>query len=81
MCEEFHCTPLEALAQPYQLTMEIIEVRAYTQAKSLVENAQKAGDVPDHPMVDLVGEFTTEDYQRVQDQHNARQGGLGTGDA
>ena len=32
ICEEFSCTPMEALRQPLELTLSIISLRAYARA-------------------------------------------------
>lgn len=55
MCETFGCTPLEALAQPYDLTLSIMGLRSYAKAKETVDAAD-GGELPDHPMIDLVAE-------------------------
>ena len=55
ICEEFHCTPLEAAQQPLELTLAVMELRAYAGAKRLVEDPQtKSEDIPESPMVDAV---------------------------
>ena len=37
MCEEFDCTPLEALRQPAGLTLAILELRAFARAKEVMD--------------------------------------------
>lgn len=44
----------DALDQPFDLTMRIMELRAYARANDLVERAQKNEDLPKDPMIDLV---------------------------
>lgn len=40
ICEEFSCTPLEALAQPLGLTLDILELRQYARAWEQIQAAQ-----------------------------------------
>ncbi len=54
ICEEFDCTPEEALRQDGRLTMDIIELRGYARAKEALKKAKSKEDVPDSPMVDMV---------------------------
>ena len=51
VCEEFHCTPAEALDQPYDLTMTVMHMRAYASAKQALEQAKRQSDVPITPIV------------------------------
>lgn len=44
ICEEFSCTPAEALEQDFMLCLEILELRAYAKAKAAVENAKSEDD-------------------------------------
>ncbi len=55
VCDAFTCTPLEALQQPYSLTMSILGLRSYAKAKEAMDTAD-GGELPDHPMIDLVAE-------------------------
>lgn len=57
MCEEFHCTPLEALEQPYDLAFTIMHMRSYAATKSLIDNAKKQSDVTPGPAVNEVREI------------------------
>ena len=54
ICEEFHCTPLEALSQPLMLTGIIMDLRGYAWAKGEIDQAQSNDDLPHHPMIDAV---------------------------
>lgn len=47
ICEEFHCTPEEALDQPYDLALTIMQLRAYAHTKQTVEAAKRQSDVPE----------------------------------
>lgn len=51
VCEEFHCTPSEALDQPYDLTMTVMHMRAFAAAKQALESAKRQSDVPITPIV------------------------------
>ena len=51
VCEEFSCTPLEALDQPYDLVMRMLNLRSYAKAKTLVDSAESQDAMPDTPMV------------------------------
>ena len=42
ICEEFSCTPSEALAQPLTLTLAIMDLRSYARAKEYVERSPLA---------------------------------------
>lgn len=46
ICQEFGCTPAEALRQPRDLTLRIVELRRYAEAKHLVETAKSQADIP-----------------------------------
>lgn len=52
ICEEYHCLPSQAIQElwkgPSQLVLDIMELRAYAQAKSLVE---RGGELPASPIV------------------------------
>ena len=39
---------------PAQLSLDIIELRAYAKAKEVLDNAKDSKDVPDHPLIDQV---------------------------
>jgi len=77
VCEEFGCLPSEALAElqdgPTRLVLDVMELRAYAEAKRAVEQIYKeakarverdqdmAGlDLPEAPMVKLVIEIQRE---------------------
>ena len=63
ICEEFACTPLEALAQPLTLTLAIMDLRGYARAKEYVESAPLA-DLRVSPMTTLVMEIMATAWQR-----------------
>ena len=46
---------MEALEQPYSLTLSILGLRSYAKAKEALDN-NDGGELPDHPMMDLVAE-------------------------
>lgn len=58
MCEEFHCSPIEALNNlehaPMGLIEDILELRGYAAAKHTIDTSAKKADVPDTPAVNLV---------------------------
>lgn len=54
MCEEFGCTPAEALRQDWRLVRDIMDLRAYARAKVAVDRARNDADVEGIPMVDAV---------------------------
>ena len=47
----------DALDQPLAPVLEIMEYRAYAQAKRAVEAAKDQSALPDHPLISLVWEF------------------------
>ena len=57
ICEEFHIPPSQAVDEPLEVCLLIMESRAYAKAKQIVEQTEKAEDLPDDPMVDLVQEI------------------------
>lgn len=59
ICEAFNCTPLEAIAQPLPLCLDIIEERAFAQAYYAVKDS-KDGKVPSTPMTRLVQQMAEE---------------------
>ena len=69
MCEEFHCTPLEALEQPYDLALTIMHMRGYAEAKRMIDNARSQGDIVPGPAIDEVREIKE---QLWQEQRNAK---------
>lgn len=75
VCEEFGCLPSQALAEieegPTQLLLDVMELRAYAQAKRAVDETYEAGkraavrggdmpELPDSPMVRRVIEIQRE---------------------
>lgn len=60
VCEHFSCTPLEALAQPYTLTMHILEMRSYASTKRQIDDAEKQADMPTGAIASMVVEITEE---------------------
>jgi hypothetical protein len=63
ICEVFGCTPLEAMAQPYPMLMEIIETRAFVSTYEAIEAARADNDVrpPDGPVTDTIMQFRAAD--------------------
>jgi len=59
----FGCTPLEAMAQPYPLLMEIIETRAFTATWTRIEEARADDGVkpPSGPLTDLIMQMKAQD--------------------
>lgn len=57
LCDEFHCLPSQAVHEPFDLCLRILEYRAYARAKHLVEQSRSFEDLPDDPMVALVQEI------------------------
>lgn len=64
MCEEFHCLPLAAIREierdPDRLVEAIMVFRDYERAKTIVDRAKKADEIPDIPMTDLVVQHQVE---------------------
>lgn len=60
ICEELNCTPLEAIVQPLQLTLRIIELRQFARVKQAVAQAKTDDQVPKGPLADLCFEFEHE---------------------
>lgn len=58
ICEEFGCTPSQALYEldetPWPLVFDVMELRAFARAKQTVDDAKKAEDIPKTPMIDWV---------------------------
>lgn len=57
ICEEFRCLPSEAVEEPLELALRIMEDRAYHRAKLAVSKCKNLDDLPDDPMVALVLEI------------------------
>ena len=75
VCEEFGCLPSEAIVEieegPTQLVLDIMELRAYANAKQVVDQVYEAAkraaqtggempDVPETPMIKRVVEIMRE---------------------
>lgn len=56
-----------ALDQPYALTLDMLELRAYQAAKEALARAEKPGDVAMTPMVAMVFEVEAELLERRTD--------------
>ena len=65
ICEEFSCTPSEALVQPLSLTLAIMDLRGYARAKEYVESSSLA-DLRVSPMTTLVMEIMAGQFERRQ---------------
>ena len=63
---------LDALEQPYELTLTILDMRAYARTKDAVDNAQKQDDVPDSPYTELVGQFYKEAIDKARAVNSGR---------
>jgi hypothetical protein len=68
ICEEFHCLPTAAVNElfddPSGMAIDILELRAYANAKEALDNAKSKNDVPSSPMVDMVMEIKAELVKR-----------------
>lgn len=64
ICEEFGCIPSQALEEPAQAVMDIIELRAYARAKATLEAAKSEMEVERTPMVEMVWVVMHEIKQR-----------------
>ena len=90
ICEEFGCLPSQAVEElyegPTQLVLDIIEIRAYAQAKRTVEQVYEAAkaraekgqdmgglDLPASPMVQRVVEIQQE-IERMQAEGELERG-------
>lgn len=69
ICQAFGCTPVEALAQPMTLTLQVLEARRFAEAWRAINDAESDDDVPDTPMVKLAGEVLA---HRVRERLAAR---------
>ena len=57
ICEEFGCTPSQALRElegDDGLIFDVLDLRGYARTKALVDAAKSEGDVPQSKMVDWV---------------------------
>jgi tRNA isopentenyl-2-thiomethyl-A-37 hydroxylase MiaE len=61
ICEEFNCLPTEAMREmeeaPTGMIKDILELREYSRAKQIIDNAQKEEDIPSSPVIDMVFEI------------------------
>lgn len=64
ICEEFNCTPAEAVEQPLGLVLDILELRAYARAKDQLDRAKSEADVPRTAAVERVFEVQAERWKR-----------------
>jgi hypothetical protein len=71
ICEEFGCTPSEALNEPLQLALDVMDLRAYAKAKQIYETTKDAKDIPDSPIIDWVYRVS---YERKQQRNRQRKG-------
>lgn len=62
ICEAFGCTPLEALEQPYDLAMAIMDMRAYATTHRMVKDPNVM-DIPESSYKQLIAEFMFEQHQ------------------
>lgn len=73
LSEEFHCRASEALEEweraPVGLLEQIIEMRAFAAAKSIVDQARDRKDIPRTPMCQLVQRI---EFERVQAEREAK---------
>ena len=74
ICEEFSCLPSEAMHEPLELAMDIMELRAYAKMKDVVDRAEKQTDLPDHPMIDMVSEIYGDIAQEIRAKRRERHG-------
>ena len=65
----------DALDQPFDLALTIMEMRAYAQVKALVENAKSDDDLPDIPMVQTAKDMIGRAAQAEIERRKARQRG------
>ena len=52
--------------------LDIISMRAYAQAKAILESAKSKADVPSSPMVDLVWAILADKAAEAQAKRNAK---------
>ena len=67
ICEEFQCLPSEAINEPLLLCLRIIEQRAYARAKDIVDHTEKASDLPNNAMVEMVQDIEFDIAQEARD--------------
>ena len=72
ICEEFHCTPLEALEQPLELTLDIIGLRAYSEAKQMIDTTEDKANLPQSPMIEMVWAILEDKSQEIKVLRDAR---------
>jgi hypothetical protein len=70
ICEEFGCLPSQALHEPLQLALDVMDLRAYAQGKHLFETTKDAKDLPDGPTMDWVYRIA---YERKQERNRRRE--------
>jgi hypothetical protein len=73
ICEEFDCLPSQAIHEPLQLALDVMDLRAYAKAKHLYEHTKDAKDIPDAPIMDWVYRISYERKQAKNRQREARQ--------
>ena len=64
-----------AVDQPYALTQDILELRAYLRTKEAMERAQKLEDAPTGAMADMVTAVQYEISQEIRARRAAKRAG------
>ena len=72
ICQEFSCTPLEALEQPHAMVLDILDLRGFARHKDIMDNAKSQEDVPDSPYTELVWQFYKEQVDQAKVERDAR---------
>ena len=60
----------DAMRQPDEIAMDILDLRSYARAKDMFDGTKKKEDLPDSPYIDLVWEF----YKEQSDEVLAKRG-------
>lgn len=75
ICEEFHCTPLEAMQQPLALVRRILLLRNYAAAKGILDRPDvKQENLPDSPNIERVLEIQAELGRRRREERLGKLG-------
>ena len=78
LCEEFHCLPSAAfrewLRAPAGFLEEVIEIRAYAEAKRIYDAAENKQQIPKGPIFDMVKRIDLELAKEALDARRTADG-------
>lgn len=64
--------PSQAVHEPLELALRVIEARSYSRAKHIIDRAEKDSDIPDDPMIDTVWEIQREIVRDLREAKRAK---------